>query len=110
MGSWRDSASQQSQDDLDGLLNLVLSHAEQTLRKHGELYPFGASVDVDGTAGLMAAYSGEEHPQSLDVLEDLYRGAAASSESLRAVMFSADVHLEGGDAVRVEAEHRDGVA
>jgi hypothetical protein len=55
MTSWRDSASQSAQDDLDGLLNLVLPLAEDLLGKHAEFYPFGGTVSNDGEAALTGA-------------------------------------------------------
>lgn len=112
MASWRDSASPQAQDDLDGLLNVVLPFAEQTISKYGEMYPFGAAVGTGGRAGLLGADPGSgKRPASQDVLRLLYEGARQARDDRRAVAFAADVLLEGGsDAVRVELEHREGTA
>jgi hypothetical protein len=48
-----------------------------------------------------------ERPDSLAVLDSLYAGAAENRSSYRAVGFVADVRANGGDAVRVDLEHRD---
>lgn len=111
MASWRDSASPQAQDDLDGLLNAVLPFAEQTITKHGEMYPFGAAVTADGQVAMLATDPGSgEHPASQDVLDALSSGARESRQELRAVAFAADVKANGWDAIRVELEHREGTA
>ena len=111
MTSWRDSASQLAQDDLDGLLGLVLPLAEEEIGKHGEFYPFGASISVEGDAVLTAADSGlGENPLSESVLALLYDGARANAGSARAVAFVADVLAHGAGAVRVELEHSEGVS
>lgn len=108
---WRASASQTAQDDLDGLLNFVLPVAEELLGKHAEFYPFGAAVSNDGEASLAGADPGlGEHPASDAVLAALYQGARMSSTSVRAAAFVVDVIVEGSDAVRVELEHREGIA
>jgi hypothetical protein len=107
--SWRDTASGQAQDDLDGLLGAVLPFAEQTLAKHGELFPFGAGVDSVGEMRMLAAdLAVGEQPLSEDVLGVLY-DAVRSAASLRAVAFVADVRVHGGDAIRVDLEHHEGV-
>lgn len=111
MASWRDSTSSQAQEDLDGLLNEVLSFAETRLSKYGEMYPFGAAVETGGKGRLLAADPGQgEHPSSLEVLETLYAGAREHRAELRAVAFAADVTANGSDAPRVETEHQEGVA
>jgi hypothetical protein len=107
--SWRDTATEQAQDDLDGLLGAALPFAEQTLAKHGEMFPFGAGVDSDGHTRMLAADpSMGARPPSEDVLGALYAGAR-SDASLRAVAFVADVRFQTGDAIRVDLEHREGV-
>ena len=112
MTSWRDGVSQQSQDDLDSLLGAVLPLAEQHLAKSGEMYPFGASIDNEGQIAIAGAdpASVGEHPLSDSVLEVLYAGARTQSAERRAFAFVADVRASGGDAVRVEVEHREGTA
>jgi hypothetical protein len=111
MASWRDTASQTVQDDLDVLFSAVLPFAEQTLGKSGEMYPFGASIDDDGQVAMLAAALGlDDRPLSDDVLASLYVGAQEQSSQCRAFAFVADVRANGGDAVRVEVEHREGVA
>jgi hypothetical protein len=110
MTSWRDSASEQAQADMDDLLNVVLPFAEQTLAKHGELFPFGAAISTSGEAEMVAADLGDDQPLSQDLLDVLYEGGRASSGSRRAMAFVADVSVSGGDAIRVEVEHRDGLA
>ena len=78
MTSWRDSASQVAQNDLDDLLNAVLPFAEELLGKNGEFYPFGAVVSNDGDARMTAGDPAlGDHPLSNDVLATLYAGARA---------------------------------
>ena len=111
MTSWRDSVSQQSQDDLDGLLNVTLPFAQQMLAKAGEFYPLGAVVSAAGEMRLVASDPGQsEHPASAEVLSSLLDGFRQERADLRAVAFCSDVRLPDSDAVRVELEHRDGHA
>ena len=111
MTSWRATASASAQEDLDGLLNLVLPLAQELLGKNGRFYPFGASVSTDGEASLTEADAGlGEHPQPDRVLAGVYDGARAAAAENRAAAFVSDVLIEGSDAVQVELEHRDGIA
>jgi hypothetical protein len=111
MASWRDSASEAAQDDLDTLFSTVLPLAEQILGKSGEMYPFGATVGNDGEVALLGAMPDlDDHPLSEDVLSSLYLGAQTQSSQCRAFAFVADVRVNGADAVRVEVEHQEGLA
>lgn len=110
--SWRDSTSETAQQDLDGLLNLTLPFAQQQVDKHGELFPFGAVVAVDGTSRLSATDPAEtgERPASADVLALLVKGTRETRNELRAVTLCSDVRTGDGDAIRVELEHVEGTA
>ena len=109
MPSWRDSASQQCQDDLDGLLNVTLPFARQMLEKEGEFFPFGAVMSMGGEAELFAADPGQgERPASAAVLATMLGGIRVHRVSYRAVATCCDVRLPDSDAVRVEREHQEG--
>lgn len=111
MTSWRDGATQQSQDDLDGLLNVTLPFARQMLAKRGEFYPFGAAVTVDGETRLLADAPGQrEHPASGDVRASLLDAMRREREEFRAIAVCSDVRLPDSDAIRVDLEHREGHA
>jgi len=111
MSSWRDSASQQAQDDLDGLLDTVMPLARKMLDKSGEFFPFGASVSARGESRLWSGDPGKgEHPASAEVISMLVDGLRQRRDDLRAAAICFDVQLPDTDAVRVEFEHRDGQA
>jgi hypothetical protein len=111
MTSWRETTSQQAQEDLDALLELTLPFAQQQLAEHGEFFPFAAAVGADGTPRLIAADPGlGERPASTDVLDQLVGGLREQAGDIRAAALVADVRVGESDAARVELEHRDGQA
>lgn len=111
MTSWRDSLSEEAQNDLDSLLNAALTLAEQTLGKYGEFFPYGAGVGTDGQIALLAADPDlGERPASDEVLATLYENAQEQAANWRALAIVASVTTPDGDAARVELEHREGVA
>ncbi|MFZ6002469.1 MAG: hypothetical protein ACOYXM_00915 [Actinomycetota bacterium] len=111
MTSWRDDASQQAQDDLDGLVGAALPFAEEMLDQRGEFFPYALALDEAGEARVVAGDpGGGEQPASLDVLATLIEGLRLEKDSLRAVALVSDVRLPESDAVRVELEHREGHA
>jgi hypothetical protein len=112
MTSWRDSVSIESQDEMDGLLNVALAAAQKSLSEHGEFYPFAVHLTAEGDQVLMmAADQGlGENPQSSDVLIAIRDGLEEQRATLRAAAIVADVKRGSSDAVRVQIEHRDGAA
>jgi hypothetical protein len=111
VASWRDSASQQAQDDLDGLLNAALPFAQQMLDQHGEFFPYGIALSAPGDARMIAGDPEQgEHPSSGQVLATLVQGLRLEREGLRAVALVSDVRTADSDAVRVELEHSEGSA
>lgn len=107
--SWRDSASAETQADLDGLVDSCLGFATQMLDARGEFYPFGASVSANGEVSMIAADPSQgERPASADVISSMVAGLRRDRGTLRAVAIVADVRTADSDAVRVELEHREG--
>ena len=97
---------------MDQLLNAAIPFAQEELAKHGQFYPYGAAITTDGDVKLLGAHSGTEKPRSQSLIDSLIEGAAQELSRLRAVALVADVRVSsgGGDAVRVEIEHREGLA
>ena len=111
VNSWRDSATQEAQDDLDDLLNAALPFAQQLLGERGEFFPYGVVMASDGEVRMIAADTDQgDTPRSSDVLATLVRGVRGEREALRAVALVSDVRAGETDAVRVELEHREGAA
>lgn len=112
MATWRDTASQQAQDDLDGLLDPALGFTQQQLDEHGEFYPYAVVVDADGQQRMVAADIGSDQPASADLITTLIATLSDERDSLRAAAIVADVRLPeaNSDAVRVTLEHSEHVA
>lgn len=111
MTSWRDTASQQAQDDLDRLLDESLPFAQEMLEKHGEFFPYALAMSTTGEISHMAGDPGDgEQPASVAVLEVLTEGLRAARETNRAAALVSDVRLADSDALRVELEHKEGQA
>jgi len=111
MATWRDRASQEVQDDLDGLLDASLPLAQQMLGQRGEFHPYAVALDDDGETRVVAADPGlGEKPPSREVLKRLRTGLRSEREGLCAVALVSAVRATGFDAIRVELEHRDGHA
>lgn len=113
MTSWRDHASPQAQNDLDGLLEPALGFAQQQLAQHGEFFPCAIVVRSDGQTEMVAARpdAANDRPASADVIDACRTTLAERRDQLRAAAVIADVRLpDGADAIRVELEHTEGPA
>ena len=109
--SWRDSATQQTQDDLDGLLEESLPFAQEMLKKHGEFFPYALAISASGEIMHVAGDPDDgEQPSSVAVLQTLIQALRAEGDAIRAAAVVSDVRLSDSDAVRVELEHTEGEA
>jgi hypothetical protein len=112
MPSWRDTASQLTQDDLDGLLNVVLPFAQKMLEEHGEFYPFAAAITTDGQLELVAGDPdpGIEHPAARDIVVTCFDALVSRRDQIRAaaVVTNVRLHDTGGDAIAIHTEHVEG--
>ena len=98
---------------MDSLLSTLLPFAQQQLEKHGEFFPFAASVDSSGVIAMVAVDLGEERPPSTHVIESLYEvlSRSAANGEIRAAGICADVWItppgmsSQTDAIRSSIEH-----
>ena len=107
--------SKGAQADCDRILDTAVPFAQQMLESYGEFYPYALKMlDNGATEGVTTKSGTDEWPKSEDVLRSLYARLAAQSATLRAVAVVADVLLTSEtapiDAIRVDIEHREGVA
>lgn len=112
MASWRDTASQQTQADLDSLLVASIPFAQDCLSRYGEFFPYAQSMSDTGKIELVAADPGlGERPASNAVIKFLLEYAQLRRDSLRAFAIVADVRTPGKkDGIQVRLQHRDGQA
>lgn len=114
MASWRESADQTAQDDVDSLLSEALPFAVRCLTAYGELYPFAAAIKDDGEHVYLATETmlADQHLPAQSVIAECYEALAAQRQDLRAAVVVSDVRLAGlgGDAMHFALEHLAGFA
>jgi hypothetical protein len=112
VSSWRDLASTSAQSDLDGLLDVVLRLATEQIGKQGGFVPFAAGVDDRGEVELVMSEEDLEDGDGERIANGVRDDVRSRRDGFRAVAVAVDVRLpeQGRDGVRVELEHRDGVA
>jgi hypothetical protein len=95
---------------MNELLGLCIPFAQQQLEEQGEFHPFGALLSAEGRAQFAGAAVEVELPDASDLiirLNTVFRARAQAGE-IRASAVCADVRADGGDAIRLDVEHRDG--
>lgn len=103
-----------AQTEAEELVSVVLPHAEGQLIAHGEFFPFGGAMTMDGDIAELAV--GEEHRDSpLEAIVDalkmqLRSGADSNAYRATALVFPIRAQLPGGsgeaDAVAIALDHR----
>jgi hypothetical protein len=114
MSNWRDTASDEVQDDFDRLAEVTVAAARNFLDRGGDFIPFPMAVKTDGELALI----GLEQPISpmvpdvQKVLKDIIELFRDRRDSIRALAIGSDVQVpaEATDAIEVRLEHREGVS
>ena len=69
MDSWRENASTEAQQDLDGLFNATIPFAQQNLDRHREFYPFAAAINTLGEMTFLSTQlTNDEHPDPVALI------------------------------------------
>jgi hypothetical protein len=107
MSSWRDGVSDEVQAELDKAWLAAVTFAETMLERQGAFYPYAVKLTEAGDTEMVTVPAGAE-----DALQTLVDGLASHRATLRVGAVVAAMHLESidSDAVRVDIEHREGVA
>lgn len=101
-------------EECEILFDKLLSIAEDQLKKHGEFYPFGAVLDMDGTKAITAFKDDKDFPDCTYVLNQIIRGhkqqAEAGKIKASGIVWNAGGVSENGkkfDSIAVSLEHKD---
>lgn len=103
-----------AQTEAEELVNAVLPHAEDMLVAHGEIFPFGGALTLDGELAELSV--GEEHRNSpleliVEELKSRLRGGAGTNTyRATALVFPIRAQLPDRDdeteAVAIELDHQ----
>ena len=112
MITWRDETSDETQNDLDDLLDLALRTGQEQLDTEGEFYPFAVVLSDDGESAVVQPDLPDRKGVAdvVEVHELCWQALEADAATLRAVAVATNVGGGDGDAIAVALEHRDGVA
>lgn len=101
-------------EECENLMGTLFPFAENQLRKHGEFYPFGAVILIDGTINLTSGYDGNEFPESKEAIKHLIQlhKALAEDGKIKAsgIVWNASVKSSDGkesDSIVISLEHKD---
>lgn len=100
-------------EECEILLDSLLSASVSLLEKNGEFYPIGAVLSNDAVATFTAVHSGNEFPDSRQVIQELISAhkQMAQNNEIKAsgIAWTAVIasEKEKSDAIIVSLEHRD---
>lgn len=106
---------QEGKEESQELMDAVLPLAEKLLSEHGEFFPYGGAMTPDGKIVSVAAYDGDEHPPSSEVIsmfhKAFYTAAKNKEYKATALVYDVRVQLANGqpsDALTIELDHESG--
>jgi hypothetical protein len=104
-----------ARSDSDRLFSFLLGASKQLLEANGEMYPIAAALFADGHMRQVAAYCGDEHPESQKVLDELSLALTSQASPQRSLALGVayDIRFTDGkneksDAIKIDIEHVDG--
>jgi hypothetical protein len=114
MSNWRDTASDEVQDDFDRLAEVTVAAARNFLERQGDFIPFPMAIKADGELALIGLDQPEapSPPDPVDVIAGIVGLFRERRDSIRALAVAADIEIpaEAQDAIEVRLEHRDGTS
>jgi hypothetical protein len=109
--AWRDDVSEGAQSDLDTVFSQAALLARTLLMRNREFFPFGATISTKGAVGLSTPVPAAATPTVHDVIDAILTELRHDKAGKRAYAIVALARTaDGGEAVRVELEHKEGVA
>jgi hypothetical protein len=94
--------------DLDALADWALPFARESLERWGDLTPFARTLAAQAGGRIVATPA--DPAAAADPVRLVVDGVRSQRDSLRAAAVCYDVLLRDGDAIRLDLEHRAGVA
>lgn len=109
--AWRDDVSEGAQSDLDTVFSQAALLARTLLMRNREFFPFGATISTTGAVGLSTPVPPGATPTVHDVIDAIMTELRHDKAERRAYAIVALARTaDGGEAVRIELEHKEGVA
>jgi len=109
--AWRDDISEGAQSDLDTVFSQAALLARTLLMRNREFFPFAATIGAKGAVGLSTPVPDSTTPTVHDVIEAITTELRRDKAGKRAYAIVALARTaDGGEAVRIELEHKEGIA
>ena len=107
---WRDDISEGAQSDLDTVFSQGALLARTLLMRNREFFPFAATISAKGAVGLSTPVPEATTPTVHDVINAITDELRHDKAGKRAYAIVAIARAaDGGEAVRIELEHKEGV-
>jgi hypothetical protein len=96
--------------EITTLAEALLDFARTMLKRHQQLYPFGATIDGNGEVTMVSGDLGHPWAGPDELGELLYHELAERAAAEPASVRAAGVCRENGKTIEVQVEHRSGAA